>query len=180
MTTGVPRPWVRRAVSVLVLLHVVAVFVGPWAMPPSSMLASHVGRTFQPYLDVLALGNGYRFFAPEPGPSHLIRYEITLDNGAVKQGEFPSRADQWPRLLYHRYFMLTEFVNTLSAGPQDGRADAYARAYAQHLAAVNDAKSVKLYLRRHYVPRVEEVQRGMRLTDKMLYEERPLVTFERD
>lgn len=180
ITTGVPRPWVRRAVSVLVLLHVAAVFVGPWALPPSSRLASSVGRTFRPYLDVLALGNGYRFFAPEPGPSHLIRYEITLDDGAVKQGEFPSRDDQWPRLLYHRYFMLTEFVNTLSGGPQDGRADAYARAYAQHLAEVNGAKSVKLYLRRHYVPRVEEVQRGMRLTDKMLYEERPLTNFERD
>ena len=35
-------------------------------------------RTFSPISKALSLANGYRFFAPEPGPSHLVRYELTL------------------------------------------------------------------------------------------------------
>jgi len=178
-TTPAPRPGVRAVVSLLVILHVAAVFIGPFAMPPSSLLSSSLGRLFQPYLDALALGNGYRFFAPEPGPSHLIRYEITRDDGAHVEGFFPNRAEHWPRLLYHRHFMLSEFANTLGGGPPE-RSEAYARGYAQHLAHEHDGRTVKLFLRRHYVPRPEEVEQGRKLDDKVLYEERLLVTYERD
>jgi hypothetical protein len=180
-SAGPPRPAVRAIVSVLVILHVAAVFIGPWAMTPSSQLAVTVARTFQPYIDILSLGNGYRFFAPEPGPSHLVRYEVTLNDGTLKQGVFPDRSQHKPRLLYHRYFMLSEFVNTLAGEELDNpRAKAYANGYARHLAHQYDAKTVKLFLRRHYVPRPGEVQKGMQLTDKALYEERPLVTYHRN
>jgi hypothetical protein len=175
-----PRPAVRAAVSILVLLHVVAVFIGPWAMPPTSLLGAKVGRLFQPYLDVLSLGNGYRFFAPEPGPSHLVRYEITLDDGTLREGFFPNRDEHWPRLLYHRHFMLTEFVNTLGTGPENKLGETYAKAYAEHLSKLHEGRTVKLYLRRHYVPRSEEVEQGRKLDDKILYEERPLITYQRD
>ena len=177
-----PRPGVRAVVSLLIAFHVCAVFVGPWAMPPqSSELAANVAVLFQPYLEGLCLANGYRFFAPEPGPSHLLRYEITLDDGSLKEGVFPDQRHHHPRLLYHRYFMLSEFINTLENPniPRD-RAEAYAQAYAQHLADHHQAKEVKLYLRRHYVPRMSEVRQGMRLSDKSLYEEHPLVTYQRD
>jgi hypothetical protein len=143
-------------------------------------LASSLAVDKQPYLDVLALGNGYRFFAPEPGPSHLVRYEITLPDGTLEQGYFPDRAKHRPRLLYHRYFMLSEFANTLEGAPSRERVEAYARGYARHLAEVHDARGVRLYLRRHYVPRTEEVRSGRRLDDKILYEERPLYTYTRD
>lgn len=179
-TPSQPRPAVRAIVSVLVILHVSAVFLGPLAMPPSSQLSATLAGAIQPYMDILSLGNGYRFFAPEPGPSHLVRYEVTLDDGTLKQGVFPDRSVHWPRLLYHRYFMLSEFVNTLGAGPSQERAEAYAKGYARHLAEAYDAKTVKLYLRRHYVPRTSEVRAGMRLDDKALYEEKPLYTYQRD
>ncbi len=182
VATPVPRPAVRAVVSVLVILHVAAVFVGPWAMPPqNSKLSAAAGQALQPYLDVLSLGNGYRFFAPEPGPSHLVRYEITLDDGTLQEGTFPNREQHWPRLLYHRYFMLSEFLNTLeSSGPSHERAEAYAKGYAAHLADKYDARTVKLFLRRHYVPRTEEVRQGRRLDDKSLYEEKPIITYQRD
>ena len=176
-----PRPAVRAAVSLLVALHVFAVFLGPWAMPPASDLAVESSRVFQPYLDVLSLANGYRFFAPEPGPSHLVRYELTLADGTLKTGEFPDRQVHRPRLLYHRYFMLSEFINTLGNPDAPGeRAEAFAKGYAQHLADEYDARSVRLFLRRHYVPRSGEVRQGMRLSDKALYDERPLITYTRD
>jgi hypothetical protein len=179
-TVAMPRAAVRAAVSLLVLLHVAAVFVGPWAMPPASLLGTKVGAAFQPYLDVLSLGNGYRFFAPEPGPSHLVRYEVTQPDGTLVEGFFPNRQEHWPRLLYHRHFMLSEFANTLGSGPENKLGEAYAKGYAEHLANVHDGRTVKLYLRRHYVPRSEEVEAGRKLTDAVLYEERPLFTYERN
>ncbi|NIO41435.1 MAG: hypothetical protein GTO41_15415, partial [Burkholderiales bacterium] len=54
------------------------------------------------------LDHGYRFFAPEPGPGHLVRYEVTTSDGAGAAGQFPDRDRIWPRLLYHRWFMLSE------------------------------------------------------------------------
>ena len=87
-----PRPAVRAVVSLLVALHVfgrVSRPVGDAAA--ASQLAADVARVFQPYLDALSLANGYRFFAPEPGPSHLVRYEVTLADGTLKTGEFPDR-----------------------------------------------------------------------------------------
>jgi hypothetical protein len=185
-----PRPAVRIAVSALVMFHVLAVFIGPFAMPPgTSQLASTCASIFQPYVESLCLANGYRFFAPEPGPSHLVRYEITLADGTRTHGVFPDRQQHVPRLLYHRYFMLSEFINTIDNGdaPQGPAADAargpgqaFAKAYAQHLADEYQAKTVNLYLRRHYVPRMSEVHQGMRLSDKALYEERPLFSLSNE
>ena len=41
-----PRPAVRAAVSLLVALHLFAVFLGPWAMQPASDLAVESARIF--------------------------------------------------------------------------------------------------------------------------------------
>ncbi len=178
-TAQQPIAPLRAFLSVLIVLHVGAVFIGPWAMPPqNSELAASCARLFQPYLESLGLANGYRFFAPEPGPSHLVRYEVTLPDGSQQQGVFPDRQRHKPRLLYHRYFMLSEFINTLETpGAPPERAEAYAKSYAQHLAHLHQATQVNLYLRRHFVPRMSEVRQGIRLTDKALYEEHSLGTF---
>src|SRR4051812_9871294 len=105
---------VRAVASALLVAHLCAVFVGPWAMPPAgSLLSRSFAAALGPYVQAMYLDNGYRFFAPEPGPSHLIRYEILLPDGKRVEGYFPDRKRHWPRLLYHRYFMLSEFVSTL-------------------------------------------------------------------
>lgn len=177
-----PRPAVRALVSALVIFHVLAVFIGPFAMPPgASELAANWASVFQPYVESLCLANGYRFFAPEPGPSHLVRYDITLDDGTHVGGAFPDRKRHVPRLLYHRYFMLSEFINTIDnpGAPRD-RAEAFAKGYAQHLADEYHAKHVDLFLQRHYVPRIGEVHQGMRLSDKALYEERSLYSLSNE
>ncbi len=169
-------------VSVLVVIHVGGVFLGPFAMPPqTSELGATLAGVYRPYVDALSLANGYRFFAPEPGPSHLVRYELTFDDGTTRQGVFPSRDEHKPRLLYHRYFMMSEFLNTIANpdGPRD-RLDAYAKSYAQHLLHEHDASVVKLFLVRHWVPRMEEVRAGRKLSDKVLYEEQTIGTYRRD
>ncbi|HEY2893200.1 MAG TPA: hypothetical protein VGJ16_03280 [Pirellulales bacterium] len=179
---ALPGRRMRVVVSVLVGLHLFAVFVGPWALPPqNSELSASAARVLRPYLEILSLANGYRFFAPEPGPSHLVRYEATLDDGTLKTGTFPDSREHVPRLLYHRYFMLSEFANTLTNPNLPGdRAEALARGYAEHLSEAHHAKTVRLFLRRHFVPRPEEVRRGMQLSDKALYQEQPLGVFTRE
>jgi len=177
-----PRPLVRFVVSVLLILHVVAVFVGPWSMPPTgSLLATWAAEKLQPYLQAASLDNGYRFFAPDPGPSHLIRFELLMPDGKELKGFFPDRKRHSPRLLYHRYFMLSEFMNTIFPDPDSKPsplAEAYLHSYARHLAHRYGARRVTLYLRRHELPSMADVRRGMKLDDPRLYEEKRVGTFE--
>ncbi len=117
-----PRPWSplkRRIVSILLLLHLIAIFAAPMAgPPPASDLSRTIAGWFRPYLKAAYLNHGYRFFAPNPGPSHLIRYEVTLADGSTASHRFPDTSEQWPRLFYHRHFMVAERVNQLMSLPE--------------------------------------------------------------
>lgn len=111
-----PNLAVRMVVSVLVTWHVFAVFMAPLSLPPTSRLVANLvqgtpeqSSPMQWYLDALYINHGYHFFAPDPGPGHLIRYVVTDDRGAsIAEGTFPDRKEYWPRLRYHRYFMLSD------------------------------------------------------------------------
>jgi hypothetical protein len=103
------------AVSVFVGLHLLAVLAEPLRFFSRSPVkyASEEARLLRmatgPYVDFMYLSHGYSFFAPNPGPSHLLECEVNSDS---KWRVFPDRKDDWPRLLYHRFFMLSEFYNT--------------------------------------------------------------------
>lgn len=176
--------WSRRTrwiVSLLLLWHLSAVVVGPAAVAPTSGLMTNIWEWYQPYLEALYLNHGYHFFAPEPGPSHLIRYELTLADGTQKTGLFPHKSEHQPRLLYHRHFMLSEHLSQFAEpGTPPELLHAFSRSYAAHLLAEYHAQQVKLILVRHLLPQPEQVLAGMTLTDKRLYLERPLGTFRSD
>jgi hypothetical protein len=186
---GLSSTW-KLVISLLVSLHVFAVFVGPWAVPPRSELARSIADALSPYIQAARLDNGYRFFAPEPGPGHLVRYEVVTRDGQKIEGTFPDKKTERPRLLYHRYFMLSEFLNSISA-PEPAKpatadsklaelATAYAESYAGHLVDKYDAQSVKLYLQQHKLPTMEEVRAGKKLSDPEFYEEHLLVDYDRE
>lgn len=135
------RGW-QVAVSVLVLLHLLAVLAEPlrfFSQSPvkfSSEEARLLRVTTGRYVDFMYLSHGYSFFAPNPGPSHLLECELVPTSNAgdasgaaatsrpVFAGAnrvvspksswrvFPERKSDWPRLLYHRHFMLSEFYQT--------------------------------------------------------------------
>ncbi|MDA1165890.1 MAG: hypothetical protein O3B13_22560 [Planctomycetota bacterium] len=169
---------VRGLVSVLLALHLVAIASAPLAMDPASLPAQKVFAVFRPYLDAAFLNHGYHFFAPEPGPSHLIRYELSFSDGRVEGGVFPDPAEQQPRLNYHRHFMLTEFASQLAVTEsQQPVLHKLSRSFARHLMTEQHAESVTLFLRRHYIPSPQQVQMGMTLDSEELYAERPLGMF---
>lgn len=173
------HPRLRLFISVLLALHLLAIVSAPWAMQPSSLLAQRVFRFFQPYLDAAYLNHGYHFFAPEPGPCHTIRFELTFADGSRAEGVFPDREAHTPRLLYHRHFMLTESAGRLALDEQtQSQLDALSRSFAAHLLTQTGAVQVRLFLRRRYIPSPEQVASGMELTAVELLAERSLGTFE--
>jgi hypothetical protein len=127
-----PKTW-RWIILIVVALHITAVVAEPLRFfSRSDFQASPeflaIRRWMAPYVEWLYLDHGYFFFAPNPGPSHLVAVssgsvELQSRNQAEESGlrlesfalVFPDRKRQWPRLLYHRYFMLSEFYNNTYA-----------------------------------------------------------------
>ena len=180
-------PGVRWGVSAVLVWHLVGLLVGPISSPPS-ILGDRLQSVYGPYLQAAYLNHGYKFFGPDPGPSHLVRYVVEMADGERIEGTFPDRKIHWPRLLYHRHFMLSEFLVGL-AGPWDPRFDwakqplsppqeAYVESYAHHLLAKHGGKRVTLYLVEHRLATPKEVADGMRLDDPELYRSRKLGSFE--
>lgn len=206
---GAARPrrvltaWQKRVISGVILLHLVGVVAGPLAAPPSSELFSKLWDKMQWYVEPMFLNHGYRFFGPDPGPSHLVEWEVELPDGSTLKGDFPNLNDQQPRLFYHRHFMLSErlqaFPDTRQspgalwmAGaigglstegglidlPGDPAINALARSYARHLYHKHGAKRVRLTLVRHLIPEPDWVVRdGMKLNDPELYRRWPLAEY---
>jgi hypothetical protein len=115
--------WAKLTISVLVTLHVAAVAAPPLAFicrsrGGESPIAGPLARFVQPYCQALYLDHGYAFFAPDPGPNHLVDYKVEFNDGrSPVTGRFPNLREERPRLLYHRYFMLSEALNTRFAPP---------------------------------------------------------------
>lgn len=168
-------PGVRRGLSLFFVFHLVAITACPLAVTPSSWLFQR--RLFPLvswYANALFLNHGYRFFAPNPGPSFLLRWEVTTDDGRTLEETIPDLQQQWPRLFYHRHFMLT---SRLQGGPQDPMVQSYAHSYARHLYEKYDAEQVKLFLKVHALAEPGQVRSGMQLDDPRLYEEELLYTY---
>lgn len=182
----------RVAVSIAVLIHLTLVFCVPLSMvEPGSPLAGWLVSNLRPYVQAGNISHGYAFFAPDPGRwSHLIRYRIEFNDGrAAIEGTMPSLNEQWPRLLYHRHFMLTEQLGALASrvdelnsfeAPAEQRAAAerelrdLASSYARHLLHAHGADHVSIDLVRHNVPTYIDVRDGRTLDDESLYEPFPV------
>lgn len=187
-----PKRWgapAKIAVSLLLAWHLIGLLVWPLSVP-QSMLGDALRPIYRPYLEAAYLTHGYKFFGPDPGPSHLIRYDVERSDGSHVKGVFPDRKEHWPRLFYHRHFMLSEFVHSQPPDesvdpriPWERRAmsaaeQTYVRSYADHLLAANDGRRVSLELVEHLIPEPGDVLRGMKLDDPKLYRVRPLGVFD--
>jgi hypothetical protein len=201
------NPRRKAIVSAIVLFHLFAVFAAPCASPPPTSYAWNwiAGRAdgtdgvLTPYLRAAYLNHGYRFFAPNPGPSHLVRYEIELKSGGKIEGHFPDSDEQFPRSLYHRLFMISETafnlvdpvreappLGTLSEAEQiefdkqRAAADELASSIARRLVEDYDAKRIRLFLVTHELPFPNDVMAGQVLDDSTLFREQPWREFSEE
>ncbi len=212
--TIVWNPWLRAAVSCAVVLHLVGVMVAPISTPPQfagppSIIGNELQKVYRPYITAMYLDHAYKFFAPNPGPSHLLRYDLYFADGrrSINSEDqiFPDRHRHWPRLLYHRHFMLTEFLNdgrppeawgdeplpaSPAAGPTasgevlpplapqaEGRVETYLRGFAAYLLRRHGAERVELFYRIHRLPSPEEVLEGKSLDAPDTYLERRVLIY---
>jgi hypothetical protein len=101
----------RRIVTVGLLIYLMVLIAGPLSNPlGSEFLTRPIAKSVSPVHQVLFMGHGYRFFGPDPGNSHIVEYTIAQADGSTLSGHFPDRDSTWPRLLYHRWFMLSETI----------------------------------------------------------------------
>ncbi len=116
------RRW-KWAISVLVVLQLLAVVSEPFSFftrdgantaPIAQKLRdSPLGR----YAEFTYMNHGYFFFAPNPGPSYLMECRLIKEGQVTGRFRLPDRKLLWPRLLYHRHFMLSDFLNKLHVPP---------------------------------------------------------------
>src|SRR5262245_19757491 len=158
-------------ISTLLVLHILAVVVSPISVPPSSAFWDDAWWVFRPYLQMMYLNHGYKYFAPDPGASTLLAYTLEFEDGTSRQVTIPNR-DIHPRLLYHRHFMLSEFLNF---APDD-----WHRSYARHLCRTYGAKCVSMSRMTRELPTMEDVRNGSTLKDPERYQETPLGSFQCD
>ncbi len=154
-----PHAAIRSVVSVLLVFHLFAVAVAPMTIkvanlgprpePPGGGPPPPADTEFQAppivqvwggcsyYLTPLYLNHGYSFFAPDPGPSHLVEFEVARTDGTTISGRFPDLETHWPRLRYHRFKMLADqapqLVGDLERMQGPEATSDVARAYGSYL-----------------------------------------------
>ena len=176
-------------VSLLVVLHLTAMFVAPWnratkaalppeysgtgtmgrsvALPPTDdprwqqpRLVRSLARFFHHYQNLVYPNHGYESLEADPVGTHLVEYRVTQDDGTYFEAHFPDPKEQWPRLLYHRYTMLAEQV--------DGIGLRAIKNYAEHLAQAHGGR-VHLNWIVHHLLSPQQVIDGMNLGDQSTY-----------
>lgn len=178
-------PQWRILITAALLAHLTALIAAPMAVDPASRLEQNIAQKVRPYLCMAYLDHGYRFFAPSPSAGHLVRYQLEMPDGTTSTGIFPDLKTEWPRLYYHRFFMLSEKLNRLwdseepspSDPPEDHQMwqlnrDTFlnvAHSYAAQLLSSTGARKVTLELVQHELPSPADLVRKRSLTDPALY-----------
>ena len=162
--------WQRSIVSIAICAYLLLVLLPPLAgPPPASLLADRLLQPFRPFVGALALGHGYRFFAPNPGPGHSFHWSVQMSDGTRRSGTIPDARSDWPRLLYHRRFMLPEKIALLvplNGAPSEVVVDAkrewqpLVMDIAARILEQEQGSQVELTLVEHYLPTPEDVLEG--------------------
>ncbi len=161
--------------NVFLLLHVTAIVSAPLTVGPSSPTSRRVWDLFSPYLQAMYLNHGFHYFAPEPGSSNLVSWTVTREDGSSISGRFPNFAI-FPRLMYHRHFMLSEVLGNSSPDLQPE----IVRGFARNLLREHNGVSVSLSSIRHELSSMPRIRAGGQLTDADLYTEQPWGSFTRE
>ncbi len=161
-------------VNLWLLFHLFSIVVGPASVSPSSETIHRGWELSRHYLQAMYLNHGWHFFSPQPGGATLLRFEMTAQNGETTDFTFPQRAIE-PRLLYHRYFMVSEFFGGL---PEDSQR-IWAEAFARKMFLQDNAQHVRITKIFHDLPTPEWVLAGGHLDDPELFEETIIGEFDR-
>jgi hypothetical protein len=165
-------------VNVWLIFHLVGVFLPAFSVPPSPAIIRDLYWSTRFYPQAIYMDHGYHFFGPDPGDSTLLRYVGTQVDGTVVRGTYPDR-DIFPRLRYHRHFMLTEAIPRIANFDEELGA-LQAKAYAERILKATQTDSVRLYRVTHRLTSVDRFLAGGRLDDPETYVDQSLGQFVRE
>jgi hypothetical protein len=161
------RKWlVAIALNVWLCYHLFAIIICPASVAPATPIVQAGWSLASGYLQLLYLNHGFHFFAPDPTGSSLIRCELEFPDKTTRTVQYPNR-NIWPRLLYHRHFMLTEFLGN---GPTELR-PYVERAMARQLCRATGAESANLFLLYHDTASVTDILAGKTLNEPASFTE---------
>jgi hypothetical protein len=162
-------PLWKVVVSLWLAFHAAAIVIYPASIlvPERGLLAQIRNAFFERYMEALYMVQGHRFFSPEPGPGTLVEYTIEGTEGTSQTQVFPRREIR-PRLLYHRYFMLSERVQDVDDP------EAWYWMYARHLLKQEGGEAVALHRIVHLLPTPDDIIAGKQLDDPEFYEREEL------
>ncbi|MEO2034196.1 MAG: hypothetical protein ABGZ35_19140 [Planctomycetaceae bacterium] len=199
--TQKPRRWVKWVVSLLVCLHFFAILTAVTSSGSgrfnSPYLAMRLNEPFQPYLETLFLRNGYRFFAPNPGPNFVAWFRITYEDGRIRWYEFPRRKDFATPLAYTRMLSVANMGSQTYEHPADPDKleiipgtriclSSYARYVASDqlvergLREAGPVQTIEIYRVGHMYIMPDQIREGWDYTDLRLYEPIYLGAFRPD
>lgn len=170
--------WWWLLVHAWLAYHLVAITVAPASVPPTSDALSQLWRGCRHYLQVTFFNHGYHYFAPSPGTSTTLRYVAKTPEGTASVGQVPDPAKHTPRLRYHRYLMMTEYLGSLPPGAEEVR-DSIAESYAYTLAQDLQAAECELLQVVHDRVAPERIVAGGAADDPATYETQSLLIVER-
>jgi hypothetical protein len=170
-----PHPLLRYCINLWVLLHFTAIIAVAGTMGPTAAYVNAVWEVFHPYLQFLFLNHGFNYFAPEPAPTNLLKFEAIRADGSVVKGQIPDPSLR-PRLLYQRSLLLTEHIGIR---PLEIR-DRWYRSYALHICQKYGAAKVHLTHLIHVPLPMEMVRNGVQPDAPFTYAETDLGDFSCD
>lgn len=165
-------------VNCWLVFHLCASVLSPASVNPDSQFTREGFDLVLPYLEATHLAHGWSFFSPEPGASTLLEYEIVLPDGQLETHRIPN-FDIKPRLLYHRHFMLTEFLGRLQNAPEEEQ-ELWYRSFARAVCVKHNAQHVELRRVVHLLPNILRVQAGAPLDAPESYQVSFLRAYDRD
>lgn len=171
-----PRSIGFACVSVLLIFHLAAIVTSPSTIPPSSQVQRDSYLLFGTYLETFYLNHGWHYFAPDPGPSTLLKYRGEDPDGNIVEGTLPDKTLLKPRLRYHRYFMLTEALPRMADADPQLRAEYY-QSLADGIGKLRDIDTIELWQVTHELPTRQAIRAGFAVNDPDFYETERLGRF---
>lgn len=158
---GWPR-WAIRLATAALAFHLAAILAGALAAPPASSLERDVAGLFGWYHGLVDQGYSYRYYAPSPPPTPVIRATLQFADGRPDQTvDIPTRG-LVPRLRYQRQLALANHLANEAIRAEEVTGSMansrWARSYARHLGAEHPGcRAVTLGVRYHLIPDPERV-----------------------
>lgn len=163
-------------VNLWLVFHLIAAGLPAFSIPPSPQVIQDAYWALRFYPQLIYMDHGYHFFGPDPGDATLIRYVARRADGTTFRGDSPTKRI-FPRLRYHRHFMLTEAMPRIDLVDPELYpllVDSYARRIGERY----DAETVDLYRVTHTLTSADRFLAGGRLDDPETYVEEHLGSFQ--